>query len=276
MGLPLLDTSRLCIHTITHKPWSLEVALDHFAKNSIAGISVWQSAIEEIGAVQAGELLASYPIDVVSYVRGGFFAHPDPKKRVQAIRDNRIMLEEAAALHAPLLVLVCGAHPAQSLSESRDQIQEGIEALLPDAQKYGIKLGIEPLHPMYADSRSAISTLRQALDMSLTIESPMVGVVIDVYHLWWDDQLAFEIKRCGIENRIFAFHICDWKSPTTDILLDRGLMGEGCIEIKRIRNMVEDAGFLGYIEVEIFSNIYWQMDQEEFLQRIIAAYLQQS
>ncbi len=271
MALP--DISRLCLHTITTKPWPLEVALDQYAQAGIRAISIWQSAIEDMGPVKAGDLVSQYPLDVISYVRGGFFPHPDPLERQKAVEKNLRTLEEAAALQAPLLVLVCGAHPDQSLTTSREQIRDGIEAIIPFAQQHKVKLGIEPLHPMYADSRSAIVNIKQALDMVLAIDSPIVGVVLDVYHIWWDDALKAEIDRCGQHDRLFAFHVCDWKSPTEDMLLDRGLMGEGCIDIPSIRKWTDNAGFNGYIEVEIFSNIYWQMDQTEFLHRIIDAYL---
>ena len=125
---------------------------------------------------------------------------------------------------------------------------------------------------MYADTRSAINTLAQANDLAEALNTPTVGVAVDVYHLWWDPALESEIKRCGRNNNLFAFHICDWKSPTTDLLNDRGLMGEGCIPIRKIRSWVEEAGFNGFIEVEIFSNIYWKMDQNEFLEKIVKAY----
>ena len=173
-------------------------------------------------------------------------------------------------------MLVCGASPGQSLEESRRQIAEGIAAVIPYARAANIRLAIEPLHPMYADTRSAINTLEQANDMAEQLNSETVGVAIDVYHLWWDPALKSEIERCGKNNHIFAFHICDWKSPTTDLLLDRGLMGEGRINIRQIRNWVEDAGFSGFHEVEIFSKKYWEEDQAVFLNKITQAYLDHS
>jgi sugar phosphate isomerase/epimerase len=171
-----------------------------------------------------------------------------------------------------MLVLVCGADPSQSLDESRKQIQDGIAAIIPEAAAAGVRLAIEPLHPMYADTRSAINTLSQANDMAEALSSKWVAVAVDVYHLWWDPFLEKEIKRCGEKGNLAAFHICDWKQPTTDILLDRGLMGDGCIPVKQIRSWVEATGFTGFNEVEIFSNAYWQKDQAEFLDKIIKAY----
>jgi len=186
------------------------------------------------------------------------------------------MIDEAAELGAPLLVLVCGAVPGQALTVSRAQIREGIEAILPQAQDCGVKLAIEPLHPMYADDRSAINTLGQANDMTAAIDAPHLGVAVDVYHLWWDPNLEQEIQRCGDLKKLFAFHICDWKTPTEDLLLDRGLMGEGCIDVPRIQGWVEAAGFQGFHEVEIFSTRYWQEYQYGFLTKIKQAYLHHS
>jgi sugar phosphate isomerase/epimerase len=157
------------------------------------------------------------------------------------------------------------------LSESRKQIREGIEAVLPAAEAAGVRLGIEPLHPMYADSRSAINTLKQANDMVAEIASPWLGVTVDVYHLWWDPDLEHEIARAG--DSIFSFHVCDWRTPTRDLLNDRGLMGEGCIDIPRIRGWVERAGFHGWVEVEIFSDAYWAQDQAQFVGAIREAFL---
>ena len=262
----------LCIHTITTKPWRLEEALAYYTAKGIGGISVWQDAIQEMGASKAGALIGQYPIKVVSYVRGGFFPALESSKRQTAIDNNKQLLEEAAALGAPMLVLVCGAEPGLTLSESRQQIREGIEAILPLAESLQVKLAIEPLHPMYADTRSAINTLKQANDMAASINSAFVGVALDVYHVWWDDNLESEIQRCGALQKLFAFHICDWKVPTQDILLDRGLMGEGCIRVSQIRNWVRQAGFNGFDEVEIFSTSHWSKDQQQFLTEIVEAY----
>jgi sugar phosphate isomerase/epimerase len=220
-----------------------------------------------------GEEIRAAGLTVVSLCRGGFFPGLDKAARQAAIADNQRALDEAAALGAPLIVLVCGAVPGQPLAESRCQIKDGITAILPDAERYGIKLAIEPLHPMYAASRSAINTLAQANDLCTALDSPLVGVALDVYHLWWDPHLEGEIRRCGQAGRIFAFHVCDWKTPTEDLLNDRGLMGEGCIPLRQIRGWMEAAGFNGFNEVEIFSNKYWATDQQEFLRAVKTAYL---
>jgi sugar phosphate isomerase/epimerase len=158
------------------------------------------------------------------------------------------------------------------LTEARRQIQDGIATLLPECAAAGVKLAIEPLHPMYADSRSAINTLGQANDMCEALASPQVGVAVDVYHLWWDPALEAEIARCGRLGKLLAYHVCDWRTPTEDLLLDRGLMGEGCIPLRQIRAWVEATGFRGFNEVEIFSNRHWSANQDEFLAKIVHAY----
>ncbi len=267
-----MDLSRLCIHTITTKPWPVEMAIERFSARGVAGMTVWRDALEGRDIAAAGRRIRDAGMAVVSLCRGGFFPAETAAARQEALDDNRRAIEEAATLGAPLVVLVCGALPSQPLDVSRAQIRDGIEAVLPDAQAAGVRLGIEPLHPMYADSRSAINTMAQANDMAQTIGSPFVGVVVDVYHLWWDPDLQAQIRRCGQMDKLFAFHICDWRTPTEDLLNDRGLMGEGCIDIPQIRGWVEEAGFEGYNEVEIFSDRYWAMDQEQFLGRIIEAY----
>jgi sugar phosphate isomerase/epimerase len=273
---PLTDLSQLCIHTITTKPWNIEEAAKNFAAEGVKGITVWRDALANRNIKQTGQLLRDHELNIVSLCRGGFFPDKEKEKRQTAINDNLKAIEEAFELGAPLIVLVCGADPSQSLEDSRKQIKDGIEIILPQAAAAKIKLAIEPLHPMYADTRSAINTLAQANDMAAEINSPYVGVAVDVYHLWWDPFLKQEIKRCGENDHLFAFHICDWNTPTTDLLLDRGLMGDGCVPVNKIRSWVEATGFDGFYEVEIFSNKYWQQDQFHFLKKIIKAYKENS
>lgn len=272
----ITDLSQLCIHTITTKPWGIEEAAKNFSTAGVKGITVWRDALEGRNIRQTGQLLRDYGLQIVSLCRGGFFPDKEKTKRASAIADNKKAIDEAAELGTTMVVLVCGADPRQSLEDSRKQIQEGIQTIIPYAADAGVKLAIEPLHPMYADTRSAINTLSQANDMASALNSPWVGVAVDVYHLWWDPFLEQEIKRCGKNGHLMAFHICDWNVPTTDLLLDRGLMAEGCIPINTIRSWVEATGFTGFYEVEIFSNKYWQEDQLQFLKKIITAYKEKS
>lgn len=268
------DSSRLCVHTITTKPWPIEVAMDKYAEAGIGGITVWRQALEGRDIEKVGEALRARNLSIVSLCRGGFFPAKTATGLAEAIEDNRRALREAAALGAPLVVLVCGAVPGQPLAESRKQIADGIAAILPLAEELGVRLGIEPLHPMYADDRSAINTMASANAVCDQLDHPLVGIAADAYHIWWDPDLAEQIAIAGEKKRLFAFHLCDWLTPTTDLLNDRGLMGEGCIDLCGMRAMVEAAGFDGFHEVEIFSNRWWAADQDDFLARIKRAYLE--
>ncbi len=263
---------RLCIHTATTRPLPLEVAVDEYAAAGVAGITVWRDALAGRDPEAAGRMIRAAGLDVVSLCRGGFFVAGDAAARAAAVDENRQIIREAAAIGAPLIVLVCGADPAVPLPDARDQIRAGIEAVLPLALELGVKLAIEPLHPMYADSRSAINTMASANDLCERIDSPNVGVAVDVYHLWFDPTLEAEIARCA--DKVFAFHVCDWRTPTRDLLTDRGLMGDGCINIREIRGWVESTGFRGYNEVEIFSTELWALDQRVVIDRVVRAYRQ--
>jgi sugar phosphate isomerase/epimerase len=271
--IPIADLSQLCIHTITTKPWAIEEAAKNYAAAGVKGITVWRDALQGRNIKQTGEMLRQNGLTVVSLCRGGFFPNKESAKRKAALDDNRRAVEEAFELGTNKIVLVCGADPAQSLEESRKQIHDGIAAIIPEAKAAGVQLAIEPLHPMYADTRSAINTLAQANDLAEALNTPWVGVAVDVYHLWWDPSLEHEIKRCGNNSALLAFHLCDWKSPTVDLLNDRGLMGEGCIPLRKIRSWVEATGFKGFNEVEIFSTECWKQKQNEFLERIIKSYI---
>ncbi len=264
---------RLCIHTVTTKPWSTEDCIRKFASAGAGGITFWRYNLEGRDASAVGRQAREAGLEVTSLCRGGFFPARDAAGRQAAIDDNKLCIDQAQALGAPLVVLVCGAVPGQPLTESRKQIAEGIAAVLPHAEAAGVKLAIEPLHPMYADDRSAVNTMRQAHDICDTLGSPaQVGIAVDVYHVWWDPELKAMIELAGSTGRLHAFHICDWKTPTTDLLNDRGLMGEGCIKIREISDWVDATGFTGVREVEIFSHKYWAMDQDEWLGKIVEAY----
>jgi sugar phosphate isomerase/epimerase len=265
--------TRLCLHTVTTKPWSTEQCIDKFAAAGVNAITFWRYNLEGRDPAAVGRQARESGLAITSLCRGGFFPARTSADRQKAIDDNRRCIAEAHALGAPLIVLVCGAVPGQSLEESRKQITDGIAAVLPDAEAAGVKLGIEPLHPMYADDRSAVNTMRQANDICDALGSPAaVGIAADVYHIWWDPELKQQIDHTAARNRLFAFHICDWKTPTTDLLNDRGLMGEGCIPIRQISDWVDATGYSGVREVEIFSTRYWAMDQDQWLSRIGESY----
>lgn len=273
MTAKLNDFSKLCVHTMTTKPWNLRQCVENYHAAGIRGITIWRNVLEGQNLRDHKKILDDNNMNVTGVARGGFFPSVEAEKRQAAIDDNLLAIEQSAAVGAPVLVLVCGADSRQPLEKSRHQIKEGILKILPEAKAAGVKLAIEPLHPMYAADRSAINTLAQANNMAEEINSEFVGVAVDVYHLWWDENLETEIKRCGKNNNLLAFHVCDWNVPTTDFLTDRGLMGDGCINVPQIRGWVEETGFSGYNEVEIFSNKYWLTNQNQYLEKIKNAYL---
>jgi len=265
--------NRLCVHTITTKPLTLEQCLAEFPNRGVSGITIWRQALEGRTLTAVRRQVADSGMTLVSLCRGGFFPATTPAGRQKAIDDNLLAIEQANAIGAPLVVLVSGALPGQSLAESRKQIAEGIAAILPTAEAAGVKLAIEPLHPMYADDRSAVNTMRQAHEICDTLGSPRsLGIAVDVYHVWWDPELKAQIELAGRTGRLHAFHICDWRTPTVDLLNDRGLMGEGCINIREISDWVDATGFAGHREAEIFSHRWWAEDQQHFLDQIAASY----
>jgi sugar phosphate isomerase/epimerase len=266
-------TSGLSIHTITNKPWAVERCIEEYGKAGVKGITLWRYNFEGRDPAAVGRMIGEAGLTCTGLARGGFFPAATAEGRTAAIDDNKRAIDEAAASGAPVLVLVCGAVPGQTLERSRGQITEGIAACQEHARAAGVKLAIEPLHPMYADDRSAVITTGQANDICDTLGSPAeVGIALDVYHTWWDAALEGEILRAGKAGRLFAFHVCDWKTPTLDLLNDRGLMGEGCIDIRRIKSWMLAAGFAGFDEVEVFSTRWWGTDQSEFLTKITQAW----
>lgn len=267
-----VDGSRLAVHTMTTKPLSLAEAAEAYARRGIGGISVWVEALNDIATSTAKQIIDDAGLKVPALVRGGFFCAASEADRKVRIDNNRRLIETAAALEAEMLVLVVGALPGESLDVQRGWVREGIERLLPEAHFNGVKLAIEPLHPMYAADKSCINRITEARRICETIDDPQVGVAVDVYHVWWDPELSNEIKRLGETDRIFGFHVCDWRVPTRDLLTDRALMGDGCIDIAGIRREVEAAGFNGWHEVEIFSEEHWASEQGEFLDKIVERY----
>ncbi len=264
---------QLAIHTITTRPWSAEECIAKYSAAGISGITFWRYNFETSSPESLGRQAREAGLEVVSLARGGFFPAETRLKRQEAIDDNFRAIDEARAAGAPSLVLVCGAFSGQSLDESRRHIHDGIAACIEHAQQAGVILAVEPLHPMYAESRSAINSMQQANQLCESLGNhPNVGIACDVYHTWWDPSLEEGISRAAKSGNLTAFHICDWVTPTTDLLNDRALMGEGCIELKKLSTAVKAAGFSGYHEVEIFSNRWWKSDQDNYLSAIIASF----
>ena len=252
---------RLSLNTATvRKQWNLAQIIDGCARHQIPGISPWRDQLAQMGLAQAVKAIKANNLTVTGLCRGGFFTAKDWRD------DNRRAIEEAATLGAQCLVLVVGGlmPGSKDLQLSRDKVKEGIAAILPEARKAGVPLAIEPLHPMQAAERACVNTLEQALDICDALEEG-VGVAVDVYHVWWDPKLQTQIKRAG-KKRILAYHICDWLVPTRDLLNDRGMMGDGVINLPLIRSWVQAAGYAGFQEVEIFSELdWWQRDPDEVL-----------
>lgn len=264
---------RLAIHTITNKPWSGEQCIKHYAAAGVSGITFWRFNFETTTPKTLGQQSRDAGLNVVSLARGGFFPAGSASDRQSAIDDNLRAIDEAHDLGAPSLVLVCGAVPGQPLETSRSQITDGIAACLDHAKAANLILAIEPLHPMYADDRSAINTMAQANDACETLGNhPNVGIACDVYHTWWDPGLENQINRAASNGNFTAFHICDWLTPTGDFLNDRGLMGDGCIDIAGISKTVDATNFTAHREVEIFSTHHWSRNQSDYLQDIVTAY----
>ncbi len=270
------DLSRCAIHTFTNKPWSLRQCIDGYREAGVGALSVWRNVITPreggVSPDEAAKMLADAGMEVPALVRGGFFPAFEESRRQEAIDENLRCIDEAKTIGAEMVVLVVGAVPGMSLPEARKHTAVGIASSLQHAQDCGVKLAIEPLHPMYAANRSCINRMAEAREICEAIGHPMLGIAVDVYHLWWDADLKWEIDVAGEQETLFAFHVCDWRVETRNMLTDRGLMGEGCIDIPTIRGWVEDAGFRGYNEVEIFSDEYWSMDQAAYVKKITEAY----
>jgi sugar phosphate isomerase/epimerase len=247
--------------------WDMRQAVEACLAQGIRAIAPWRDQVAKIGLEEAARIVAANDLKVTGLCRGGMFPAADAEGRAAAIDDNKRAIDEACALHADCLVLVVGGLPqgSRDIVHAREMVADGIAAILPHARAAGMPLAIEPLHPMYAADRACVNTLAQALDIC-DLLGEGIGVAADVYHVWWDPDLARQIARAGASGRILAHHICDWLVPTKDLLLDRGMMGDGVIDLKGIRRMIEAAGFFGHQEVEIFSaENWWKRPGEEVL-----------
>ena len=257
---------RLSINQYTVRNWTIQQLLEGCAAEQIPFVSLWRDKIAEAGLDETLKLLGDTGIKVSSVCRGGFFPAATPDQQSRNLEENCRAIEEAAAVGAEVLVLVCGGILNHDLDRSRDMVAKGIADLVPYAERAGVKLGIEPLHPMFAADRSVIVSLSQANGIVELVGSRNLGIVIDVYHVWWDPAVYVEIARAS--GRIFGFHVNDWIVPVPDMLNGRGMMGDGVIEIRRLRNAVSNAGYLGPIEVEIFNDALWRLPGRELLRLV--------
>ncbi len=276
-------TAHLSINTATlRKQLPLPGIIEACAKRSIAAICPWRDQVAVAGLEATAKQIKDSGLVLSGYCRGGFFTAADAAGLNAALEDNRRAIDEAASLGAPCLVLVVGSLPGAlqgtpaytDIGLARSQVSDGIAASLDYAKKANKPLAIEPLHPMQGADRACVNTLEQALDMCDALDpgrTGALGVALDTYHVWWDPKLEAQIARAGKE-RLTAYHICDWLNPTRDLLNDRGMMGDGIIELKKIRGWVEAAGYTGFAEVEIFSERWWGTPAEEVLDACVARY----
>jgi sugar phosphate isomerase/epimerase len=255
--------SRLSLNQATVDKWTLREAVDGCVRSGIGWIGPWRHRVHEVGVPEASRMIHDAGLHVSSLCRGGWFPAATAAERKKKIEDNLLAVDEAAGLGTDVLVLVCGPAPDRDIEAARSMVADGIAAVAPYAQERGVRLAIEPLHPMFAADRSVIVTLRQALDLAERFDSAHVGVVVDVYHVWWDPEVMEQISRAG--RRIFGFHVSDWLVPPPDFLKGRGMMGDGVIELPRLRVAVEDAGYTGPIEVEILNQSIWDMPGDQVL-----------
>jgi sugar phosphate isomerase/epimerase len=259
------DKSLLAINSATVKAWTLPQVVDGCARLGIGGIAPWRDIVQAVGVDKAGKLIRDAGIAVSCYCRGGLFTAADEAGRRAAIEDSRRAVDEAAAIGAKCLVVLGGGLPpgSKDLAGAHQQVRDGLAALLPDARAAGMPLAIEPLHPMTAPDRCCVNTLAHANDLCDELGEG-VGVALDVYHVWWDPALPQQIKRAG--KRILTYHVCDWLMKTRDTVFDRGMPGDGVIDLKGIRAMVEATGYNGHIDVEIFSTEdWWKREPAEVL-----------
>ena len=267
----MTELRRLSLNQATIPSWSLPEAADACARAGLGWIGVWRDRLAEVGIAAAGRSIRDAGLGVSSLLRGGFFDATEPSARAERMDDNRRAVEEAAALQTRTLVLVCGPSARRDLEGARTYVAEAIAELAEFAASSGVALGIEPMHPVYCGDRSVVVTLRQALAMAAPHPEGTVGVVVDAYHVWWDPELSAQVEAST--GRIFGYHVCDWLVPPPDHLNGRGMMGDGVIDLRRLRRMVDAAGYDGPIEVEVFNPTVWALPGQEALDLVCRRYL---
>src|SRR5829696_1074285 len=274
------DHRWLSLNTATvRKQGDLTAIVEACARHGIRAIDPWRDQVAAVGLDRAARAVRDAGLELTGYCRGGMFT-ADAARRIEARDDNRRAVDEASALGAPCIVLVVGGLPQYSrpgsavskdIAGARSQVDDAIAEMMEYAKQAKMPLAIEPLHPAYAADRACVNTTKQALDICDRLDTQRtgaLGVALDVYHIWWDPEVMAQIERAGAD-RLLGFHVCDWLVPTTDLLNDRGMMGDGVIDIKRMRGAVEAQGFDGYCEIEIFSNAWWEKPIDEVLRTCI-------
>lgn len=271
------DLSRFSINQMTVKQLSLPELAGACRDLGVPGVGLWRAPVQEYGVGATAKLLRDAGLAVTTLCRGGFFTAIDPAERAAALADNRRAIDEAATLGTDTLVLVSGGLPAGSkdLHGARERIADALAELGPYAETHGVRLAIEPLHPMYASDRCVVSTLTQALDLAERFPAHQVGVAVDTYHIWWDDNAPAQIARAGAGGRIHTFQLADWTTPLPEgVLNGRGQIGDGAIDMREWRAYVEAAGYTGPIEVELFNDALWARDGREVLAETAARFVE--
>ncbi|WP_405015739.1 sugar phosphate isomerase/epimerase [Kitasatospora sp. NBC_00070] len=266
----------LSLNQITTKGWSLPEAVRGCVAAGIPAIGLWRDKVAEVGVATAATLVRDAGLAVSSLCRGGFLTPTDPADRRAALAENLRALEEAAELGTDTLVMVVGGLPDgdRDLAGARSRVADLVAELAPHAGDFGVRMAIEPLHPMFCADRAVVSTLGQALDLAEQFPADQVGVVVDSYHVWWDPQLADQIARAGAGGRIASYQVCDWTLPLpADALLGRGHVGDGHIDFRAMTDQVTAAGYTGWVEVEIFNEDVWRTPGEQTLKTVIERHL---
>jgi len=271
------ELSRFSINQMTVKQLSMPELVDACLELGVPGVGLWREPVQSYGLDATAKLVRDAGLTVTTLCRGGFFTALDPAERARALDDNRKAVDEAATLGTDTLVLVSGGLPAGSkdLHGARERIADALGELGPYAEERGVRLAIEPLHPMFASDRCVVSTLTQALDLAERFPAQQVGVTVDTYHIWWDDQAPAQIARAGAGGRIHTFQLADWTTPLPEgVLNGRGQIGDGSIDMREWKGYVETAGYAGPIEVELFNDSLWARDGHEVLAETAARFVE--
>jgi len=259
---------RLSFNQITAKHATLRECVEACARHGVGWIAPWRERVAEAGLRESARMIRDAGLRISSLCRGGFFPAASETGRLERIDENRRVIDEAAELDARCVVLVCGPAVDRDLDGARRMIADGIAAVVPYARERGVKLGIEPLHPMFAADRSVIARLDEAIELAERLD---VGVVVDVFHLWWDWRMYADLRRAS--GRIVGFHVSDWAVPLPGIFTGRSMMGDGVIELRRIRTAVDETGYDGPIEVEIMNESIWARPIDEVFETVVERYL---
>ncbi len=270
------DLSRFSINQMTVKQLSLPELVSACARFGIPGVGLWREPVRAYGVEAAARLVRDAGLRVTTLCRGGFLTAGEPEARASALADNRAAIDECVALGTDTLVMVSGGLPAGSkdLPAARERVARALGELAPYAGARGVRLAVEPLHPMFASDRCVVSTLDQALELAERFPAGQVGVVVDTYHIWWDERAPDAAARAGAQGRIHSFQLADWETPLPEgVLNGRGLIGDGSVDLRQWRERVDAAGYTGPIEVELFNDRLWARDGEELLRDVAERYV---